>query len=223
MQQQEQQSAEVITTLQQQLEHVCFILLYLTYCYVDPDSPDQYRWRHRRSFFTRTAKNLFKSARTPWRFHLIFLSQGLFCFVYYQNRSGYSVKIIKISHTQVTSHWTLQMRSELLSIETVRNTLETERNTLIESLGHTGAGEGSSKEATLIEVGNLMESELQCSICAELFVAATTLNCSHTFCKYCITLWKKKKKECPICRYLFPYITYCFLLLCLRMSLPACR
>ncbi|CAK1540501.1 unnamed protein product [Leptosia nina] len=59
---------------------------------------------------------------------------------------------------------------------------------------------GPSKQETLVEVGQIMESELQCSICAELFIFATTLNCSHTFCKHCITLWKKKKKDCPICR-----------------------
>ncbi|KOB78571.1 putative ring finger protein 8-like protein [Operophtera brumata] len=36
-------------------------------------------------------------------------------------------------------------------------------------------------QETLNEFGDLMESELQCSVCAELFVEATTLNCSHTF------------------------------------------
>lgn len=50
------------------------------------------------------------------------------------------------------------------------------------------------------EIGDLMENELQCSICADLFINPTTLNCSHTFCQYCITTWKKKKKDCPICR-----------------------
>lgn len=48
--------------------------------------------------------------------------------------------------------------------------------------------------------GELMESELQCSICNELFVMATTLNCNHTFCQLCISNWLEKKKDCPICR-----------------------
>ena len=26
------------------------------------------------------------------------------------------------------------------------------------------------------------------------------LNCSHTFCQYCIDRWKKNKKDCPTCR-----------------------
>ncbi|KAJ8927218.1 hypothetical protein NQ314_020340, partial [Rhamnusium bicolor] len=46
----------------------------------------------------------------------------------------------------------------------------------------------------------VMENELQCAICSELFIKAVTLTCSHTFCKYCIELWKKNKSVCPICR-----------------------
>nr|XP_023017780.1 E3 ubiquitin-protein ligase rnf8-B-like [Leptinotarsa decemlineata] len=42
--------------------------------------------------------------------------------------------------------------------------------------------------------------EMQCSICSEMFVKAVTLNCSHTFCKFCIEAWRKKKDICPICR-----------------------
>lgn len=44
------------------------------------------------------------------------------------------------------------------------------------------------------------EDHLLCSICTELFIKAVTLNCSHTFCKYCIYQWKEKKSQCPICR-----------------------
>lgn len=29
---------------------------------------------------------------------------------------------------------------------------------------------------------------------------ATTLNCSHSFCAYCIHTWFKRKNECPNCR-----------------------
>ncbi|CAG9578760.1 unnamed protein product [Danaus chrysippus] len=87
-------------------------------------------------------------------------------------------------------------------LERVRNQLhnvENENKKLLEHNTSPESKEGCSKD-TITEFGEIMESELQCSICAELFVQATTLNCSHTFCKYCITMWKKKKKECPICR-----------------------
>ncbi|XP_076361701.1 uncharacterized protein LOC143252832 [Tachypleus tridentatus] len=50
------------------------------------------------------------------------------------------------------------------------------------------------------DVQDLVENELMCSICSELFIEATTLQCSHTFCRSCIEEWKRKKKECPICR-----------------------
>lgn len=45
-----------------------------------------------------------------------------------------------------------------------------------------------------------MEDELMCTICANLFIKAVTLGCSHSFCQYCINMWKKKKSDCPICR-----------------------
>lgn len=90
--------------------------------------------------------------------------------------------------------------------------VESEKNSLLENICTDAPGEGTSKEATLNQFGELMESELQCSVCAELFVEATTLNCSHTFCKYCITMWKKKKKDCPICRYLICRYLICVLL-----------
>ncbi|XP_066261486.1 uncharacterized protein [Euwallacea similis] len=45
-----------------------------------------------------------------------------------------------------------------------------------------------------------MENELMCAICANLFIKAVTLGCSHSFCLHCIQMWKKKKSDCPICR-----------------------
>uniref|UniRef100_A0A0P5L0Q4 E3 ubiquitin-protein ligase CHFR n=1 Tax=Daphnia magna TaxID=35525 RepID=A0A0P5L0Q4_9CRUS len=50
------------------------------------------------------------------------------------------------------------------------------------------------------QMESIMENELQCGICSELMVFATSLNCMHTFCQYCVQQWKKNKVECPICR-----------------------
>lgn len=52
----------------------------------------------------------------------------------------------------------------------------------------------------LSQFEELVETEMTCSVCSELFIKAVTLGCAHTFCLLCITQWKRKKKECPICR-----------------------
>ncbi|XP_058793289.1 LOW QUALITY PROTEIN: E3 ubiquitin-protein ligase RNF8-like, partial [Phymastichus coffea] len=59
----------------------------------------------------------------------------------------------------------------------------------------------NEKEETVIDkVNNIMDENLTCSICSELLVKAMTLNCSHTFCWFCIDSWIKRKRECPNCR-----------------------
>ncbi|CAG5136019.1 unnamed protein product [Candidula unifasciata] len=57
-----------------------------------------------------------------------------------------------------------------------------------------------AREDILSNFVELMEMELQCAICNELFIKATSLNCAHVFCKLCIGQWMKVKKECPNCR-----------------------
>ncbi|XP_067680209.1 E3 ubiquitin-protein ligase RNF8-like [Haliotis asinina] len=57
-----------------------------------------------------------------------------------------------------------------------------------------------TREDILSNLTDVMESELQCSICNELFVQATSLNCSHGFCALCINQWMERKKDCPVCR-----------------------
>ena len=46
----------------------------------------------------------------------------------------------------------------------------------------------------------LADTHLQCPICMEVFIMATSLNCGHTFCQDCIVDWRKKTKQCPVCR-----------------------
>ncbi|KAG7222745.1 hypothetical protein INR49_026355 [Caranx melampygus] len=58
----------------------------------------------------------------------------------------------------------------------------------------------AQKEEVVTQVTEVLENELQCIICSELFIEAVILNCAHSFCCYCINQWRKKKNECPICR-----------------------
>ncbi|XP_072032642.1 uncharacterized protein [Amphiura filiformis] len=57
-----------------------------------------------------------------------------------------------------------------------------------------------AKKKAKERLSNLIEEDLQCLICAEILIQATVLNCSHTFCKHCITRWTKRKDLCPVCR-----------------------
>ncbi|CAL8314349.1 unnamed protein product [Lota lota] len=60
--------------------------------------------------------------------------------------------------------------------------------------------ERAQKEEVVTQMTEVMENELQCIICSELFIQAYVLNCAHIFCLYCIGEWRKRKDECPICR-----------------------
>merc|ERR1712142_991089 len=67
------------------------------------------------------------------------------------------------------------------------------------SRGVAGAGPGLFQDM-MDNFRELAESQLQCAVCSELFVEATSINCGHTFCNNCITEWMKKKANCPVCR-----------------------
>lgn len=58
----------------------------------------------------------------------------------------------------------------------------------------------AQKQEVVTQVTEVLENELQCIICSELFIEAVILNCAHSFCCYCIKQWRKKKNECPVCR-----------------------
>jgi len=63
-----------------------------------------------------------------------------------------------------------------------------------------GSSSGGLFQDMMDNFRELAETQLQCAVCSELFVEATSINCGHTFCHYCIHEWKKKKSNCPVCR-----------------------
>ncbi|XP_034555181.1 E3 ubiquitin-protein ligase rnf8 isoform X2 [Notolabrus celidotus] len=70
----------------------------------------------------------------------------------------------------------------------------------------------AQKEEVVTQVTEVLENELQCIICSELFIEAVILNCAHSFCCFCIKQWRKKKDECPICRQAIQSQTRCLAL-----------
>ncbi|XP_034394514.1 tripartite motif-containing protein 35 isoform X2 [Cyclopterus lumpus] len=51
--------------------------------------------------------------------------------------------------------------------------------------------------------GSMLEEDLSCPVCCEIFKDPVVLKCSHSFCRACLQkFWNKKKarRECPICR-----------------------
>ncbi|CBZ52336.1 zinc finger (C3HC4 type) / FHA domain-containing protein [Neospora caninum Liverpool] len=45
-----------------------------------------------------------------------------------------------------------------------------------------------------------LRKELTCSICLELLQLPVTVDCGHTFCRYCISHNKIDRRACPLCR-----------------------
>ncbi|XP_069691814.1 E3 ubiquitin-protein ligase rnf8-B-like isoform X2 [Periplaneta americana] len=93
-----------------------------------------------------------------------------------------------------------KVKNDLSNVEGKKQYLEKELEETTKAKEEASESCLRAKQEILENFGELMETELQCGICNELFVTATTLNCTHTFCRSCILEWKKKKKECPICR-----------------------
>ncbi|XP_065224846.1 polyadenylate-binding protein 1-like 2 [Planococcus citri] len=58
----------------------------------------------------------------------------------------------------------------------------------------------SKAERKLQDLMDLLQTELQCSICHELFREPCITDCGHIFCDECIVEWKNQNCSCPTCR-----------------------
>ena len=100
----------------------------------------------------------------------------------------------------------LNLKKKLMdceNVQTILNDLKLKNLNLMEKLSSATSkcNEALSLKSEATEkFTELVELELQCTICSELFVNAVTLGCSHSFCKLCLKQWKNKQKTCPICR-----------------------
>lgn len=67
----------------------------------------------------------------------------------------------------------------------------------------TKAASSIRQRAVSSRSGSVLEQELSCPVCCEIFKDPVVLKCSHSFCRDCLQqFWNKKKarRECPICR-----------------------
>ncbi|NWV85380.1 RNF8 ligase, partial [Dasyornis broadbenti] len=120
-----------------------------------------------------------------------------------QEASGYESRIA-YNGTLITSGMLLLQHHALME-ELNRNKKDFEeiiraKNKELEETKEEKEKVRAQKEEVLNQMNDVLENELQCTICSEHFIEAVTLNCAHSFCSYCINEWTKRKVECPICR-----------------------
>lgn len=55
------------------------------------------------------------------------------------------------------------------------------------------------------DVQDILETDLSCAICQDVYINPLILNCSHSFCKFCVFRWLSRKTGCPQCRLLVQF------------------
>ncbi|XP_036955518.1 tripartite motif-containing protein 35-like [Acanthopagrus latus] len=51
-------------------------------------------------------------------------------------------------------------------------------------------------------MASILEEDLSCPVCSDIFKDPVLLSCSHSFCKDCLQSWwrEKQTQECPVCK-----------------------
>ena len=135
-----------------------------------------------------------------------------------QNQVETSVRIIKSNDRPVH-----QTKSELqhpmdyenlYSYTQLKSLLKSRENELRALKMKMKANEDTQKAYLEIAVGLEKErviekifDETRCTICTEVFIEPTSLNCGHIYCKYCLNGWREQcendtdmELSCPTCR-----------------------
>lgn len=105
---------------------------------------------------------------------------------------------------------TANLELEKTKLESKLSSLSISDDYAAATSGANGKSSGSGLFQDMMDnFRELAETQLQCAVCSEVFVEATSINCGHTFCHFCIYEWKKKKSNCPVCRTDIKQIVQC--------------
>lgn len=77
---------------------------------------------------------------------------------------------------------------------------KTEPGTIDEPAIPSKSSNDIAQEMIFKDVQDILDNDLSCAICQDIYVNPLILNCSHSFCKFCVYKWLSKKKGCPQCR-----------------------
>ena len=50
------------------------------------------------------------------------------------------------------------------------------------------------------DIQEMLEGDLYCAICRDIYINPLILNCAHSFCRFCLNNWLSKQVGCPSCR-----------------------
>ncbi|PAA66110.1 hypothetical protein BOX15_Mlig014125g1, partial [Macrostomum lignano] len=93
-----------------------------------------------------------------------------------------------------------RLEQALRDKEAKQAVLEGELSKARDAAASSGGVTPEARADIMRSLAEVLETELNCPICCDLLVDAATMPCSHTFCRYCIEEWLRRKNECPQCR-----------------------
>merc|ERR1719510_2665553 len=64
----------------------------------------------------------------------------------------------------------------------------------------TPSNDNNMFEDIIENLQELLERQLQCAICNEVYINTVAVKCGHMFCEACMSTWMETKKSCPLCR-----------------------
>ncbi|XP_034017884.1 E3 ubiquitin-protein ligase rnf8-like isoform X2 [Thalassophryne amazonica] len=94
---------------------------------------------------------------------------------------------------------------KLASMEQRIETLER----LVSELEQENAKSKARIKEAVTEATEELGKEFYCPICFQFYINPVIINCGHTFCWHCLSIWWDDSPNCPICRQTIELLTRC--------------